>query len=68
MAGPAPEPDRQPWPRIAEPLFGTVPAGWSRDGFTAHLRHMIAVCREVRPDRAEYWQEWLDKLNTTEPY
>lgn len=53
-------------PRIAEPLFGTVPAGWTRDGFEAYLRHMVNVCKGVRPDRAEYWQQWLDALTFDE--
>ncbi len=58
--------DHQPLPVIGEPLFGSIPAGWTRDGFIAYLKHMIQVSRPVRPDRAEFWAAWLEAVQAAD--
>lgn len=49
-------------PQIHDQYFGRVPPGWKRESYIAELKRMIEVCRVNRPDRAEYWSQWLDQL------
>ena len=52
-------------PPLPSPLpreFGKELGGWDRQGSIERLRHLADVCREVRPDRADYYDAWAGVL------